>query len=958
MINLYEPKTKSFNNNGIANLKNMISCIVTEELNGIYQLDAEHPLLTNTDYDIIPGSILKVNCGYDQPQLFRIKRKTPNMRTMKLYAEHISYDLRDNNLLDVYPQNLSGYNALNWIFSRTQIKHNFTSFSDISKVGTARYVNKNPIQAIIGDEDNAFVKIWGGEIVRDNFMIKMLEKRGNDFGYKLTKTKNITGLEFDEDISEVVTRVIPKAYNGIKLPEVYVDSPLIVNYPHPIIKEIEFPDIKLKDENSEEGYETLEEVYIALKESVKKQFDAGLDKPKINVKVDFVELSKTKEYSKYKNLEMLHLGDYVTLMCENYHLKLRVVKTKFNSHLDRYINIELGDLKQTFFDSSKQSIQQLEDQMIKVHFPSYLIQAKNAATEQLISAMGGFVYKTQNELFIMDSNDPLQAVKVWRWNLNGLGYSKLGVNGPYEIAITQDGRIVADFITTGKLNTNVIEGYNQLEMSVKSSEKTISQILLGMKEINLQIQENFDFVRAKQGTYQIHITDAMSYDIRKLIIKGTHVPFFIYANDNLYANDDLYLDDNDKNNKTTYTIVVDTSPRSNPSNNKKEYVFTLNEPLRKYGNYTDELIINEDYKVQLIRRIHCIDNEYRLYDEPIIQYLENTQIILFENENYIYIKETEILQLDITYLNNNPLNDQFVNQIEFKNVMTQTRDTFNVQLEKKVDNNSIIAEINATTQTDHGGSEVFLGADKIRFNGKIFDLTVDDISIISKNLRIMPDGTIEAINGKFSGTIDGSTINGGLIKGATVVLEDVGGTQDASFSIRNSKNSDNLILTSNCIQMVGNHSAFYIILDEIVGDNDNVMSLQGFSIKGNSDCYIAGNLQCGKDIYCNTLIQTSVESKKKNIVKFSNALDVILQGDIYSYRYKSEESTTKKHIGLVIGSNYKAPKEVISENGIDTYSMSAVEWQAIKELIKITELQKSKIEELEKRISKIEGEKK
>ena len=92
-----------------------------------------------------------------------------------------------------------------------------------------------------------------------------------------------------------------------------------------------------------------------------------------------------------------------------------------------------------------------------VNLPSSMLDEAQAKATQLITqAMGGYVYKTNSELYIMDNPDPAQAVKVWRWNINGLGYSSTGINGTYGIAMTMDGSIVADFITTGQLNANVI----------------------------------------------------------------------------------------------------------------------------------------------------------------------------------------------------------------------------------------------------------------------------------------------------------------------------------------------------------------------------------------------------------------------------------------------------------------------------------------------------------------------
>ena len=105
-------------------------------------------------------------------------------------------------------------------------------------------------------------------------------------------------------------------------------------------------------------------------------------------------------------------------------------------------------------------------------------------------------------------------------------------------------------------------------------------------------------------------------------------------------------------------------------------------------------------------------------------------------------------------------------------------------------------------------------------------------------------------------------------------------------------------------------------------------------------------------ITCKTLTQTSLKSKKKNIKKFKNGLELINNSDIYTFNYKNEEDEDKKHIGLVIGNKYNTPSEVISKDGnsIDLYSMIGVAWQTIKEL-------NSKIEKLEKQIKELEGEK-
>jgi hypothetical protein len=99
------------------------------------------------------------------------------------------------------------------------------------------------------------------------------------------------------------------------------------------------------------------------------------------------------------------------------------------------------------------------------------------------------------------------------------------------------------------------------------------------------------------------------------------------------------------------------------------------------------------------------------------------------------------------------------------------------------------------------------------------------------------------------------------------------------------------------------------------------------------------------EIDCVTLNQTSLEERKKNIEKLENGLDIINSTEIYKYNFKNEEDTTKKHIGFVIGENYKYSKDITSNenDGVDIYSMVSVCFKAIQE-------QQAQIEELKNQI--------
>ena len=292
----------------------------------------------------------------------------------------------------------------------------------------------------------------------------MLNRRGNDKGYKIRYRKNLTGLDFTIDNSNIVTKIMPQGYNGLFLPEKYIDSPLINNYPHKKVKVIEFSDVKVKENaDEEEGFATAEEAYQELRRLCNLKYsEENIDKPTVNLKVDFVDLSQTTEYNDYTFLESVSMGDTIRVELDYTQVEVRVIKTTYDALLHRYTKLELGEFKANYITDSQKDITNTIRKETDTIETSVLLQAKQNATEQLTAALGGYVYKTQNELFIMDTDNPNTAKKVWRWNLNGLGYSKNGINGPYELAMTQDGRIVADFITAGQMDVARIKGLNTL----------------------------------------------------------------------------------------------------------------------------------------------------------------------------------------------------------------------------------------------------------------------------------------------------------------------------------------------------------------------------------------------------------------------------------------------------------------------------------------------------------------
>ncbi|KAA6469365.1 MULTISPECIES: phage tail spike protein [Bacillus cereus group] len=462
MITLYKPNETDFTHNGIGVLdKHIYSATVEEELNGLFVFNFNYPLFAPYGTKIDGMSIIKVPTP-DGDQLFRVVTPKVSMGEIKAVCYHIFYDLTENLIEDIFIQPTNGSAAMARLSSGCQYKHPFTFYSDVTNISTARIVRKNPVEAMLDtSQDNSFVNRWGGELKRDNFDVKMLKSRGSNRGVVIRHKKDLLGYEGSVDWKSPTTRIMPQGFDGLLLPEKYVDSPLINKYPHPRIRVIEFNHIKAaigKNANDEDAV-PLEEAYKRLRQAAKNMFDIQMvDQPKATYKVEFQELSPTEEYKEYKILQRVWMGDIVTVKHEEdgIDIQAKVIAYKYDPIKKEYINVTIGNFKESFTDVTGK-VDQIQQDLSNMP-GSLLDAAKENATKLINSGFGGNVRVYPDRILIMDTKNEMTASKVWQWNINGLGYSSNGVNGPYEIAMTKDGRIVADFITTGVLNGNLIRG--------------------------------------------------------------------------------------------------------------------------------------------------------------------------------------------------------------------------------------------------------------------------------------------------------------------------------------------------------------------------------------------------------------------------------------------------------------------------------------------------------------------
>lgn len=521
LIRLYEQDTTDFSNNGLKILNPTSAKITRNLIEYTYQLELTH-LLDEKGMMLTEERILGYNGQY-----FRISSIRRNLKEVSIIAKHIFFDLNKNFIEDINIKNKTGSMALAHILGGTSYPHSFSATSDIDTVASSRLVRKNVVSALIGDTDNSFINRWGGELDIDGFTFKLNEQIGKDDGYTIQYGKNLTGLDLQLNMLEVVTRIRPVGFDGIEIDGLYVDSPYIDNYALPIIKEIKYENVKWKGSpNYEERedddsyiYDNLAEAQAKLIELATNEFVVNeIDLPKTTINIEFIELSKTEEYKHLKFLQNINIGDTVHIYHKplDINLKSRCIEYVYDCILNKYETITLGSYTKNFFTKTQNTNTTLDSGNLDVKFSGMvndiLQQTQKHLNDTITSAMGGYVYKTNNALYIMDTDDISTAQKLWVFNKNGLAFSSNGVNGPYTTGITMDGYIVgsmisANSITGEQIQANSIKTAN-LELSVqkKIQDATNEETVKALIKADLDGFESTlskEFVTVENATTQI-----------------------------------------------------------------------------------------------------------------------------------------------------------------------------------------------------------------------------------------------------------------------------------------------------------------------------------------------------------------------------------------------------------------------------------------------------------------------
>jgi phage minor structural protein len=504
-IRLYLENETAFDHNKYS-LSECISCIVTESVDGVLDLEMEYPL---KDKKGISGLLKRRNiikCPISTTdkrgeQLFKIRTATPNTANtiVKVYAQAISRRDLDkfNMVVDLKTTvGITRKQAMQEILSHCAKSHKFyvgnldTNANTNINIGmdeeTGDIINYltingiSPRSAFLGETENSIYKAWGGEIIWNNFEVNMVDERGIDNSFEIRSGKNLQELEQsidDTDLDNFVTAIMPVSSDGVYLP-----NHEIIYSPNHVALEGGFlnlvcDDVSLVD-NTQAGFDV---VYAQLRSRVQKKFDEGIDKLKINNTVKFVQLANTEEYKDFKILEKCEIGNNVTVKYydpfdteKKTYIEAvgRVLKIQFNVLTNRIEEVEIGDRKKknilTTINSTVNAATKLNDRANtnKTDIKKKAKEAKDYA-DTVTNGLKVVMEARDNEIELSITNETINRISA----INVL-------DGKISLRVTRDefnseiniieGEI-ASKVSQGEFGSMILQHYNEIVNAVKTA---------------------------------------------------------------------------------------------------------------------------------------------------------------------------------------------------------------------------------------------------------------------------------------------------------------------------------------------------------------------------------------------------------------------------------------------------------------------------------------------------------
>ena len=478
---LYESTETEFTSNGLGRLSDAISCIVEEERNGAYELTMEYPIHGVHYKDLQNMRVISAvpSDGKErQPfDIYDISRPISGKVTVK--ARHISYRLSRIPTYSKNPDETSGTAALALQRLKSEALEScpFEFWTDQDSQGSYSTPAPASIRSRLGGVTGSILDCFGGEYEWDGWTVKLWKARGSETSVVLRYGKNITDITQEESIENTVTGVLPywhKDAESDTAAQTVVGSIVYAEnadkYPYHMTMVLD----------CSQDFQTAPTTgqLAAKAQTYIKANNIGV--PDVSITLSFVALWQSEEYKALAVLERVHLCD--TLRVEFPALGVsataKVVKTTYNALKDRYDSIEIGNARTNLADQITGTSRDTE--IRQKQSLSFLQEALARSTKLIQGGLGGHVIINTdgdgkpNELLIMDTDDTKTASKVLRINMNGIGFSTKGYEGPFSTAWTIDGVFNADFINAGTIRANLIRTGT---LKVGGTEK-VDQMLL------------------------------------------------------------------------------------------------------------------------------------------------------------------------------------------------------------------------------------------------------------------------------------------------------------------------------------------------------------------------------------------------------------------------------------------------------------------------------------------------